>query len=124
MSNQAVATSALYERGGHIRDPHTGRVPSGLRSLTVVGPSLAMADAFATAAFAMGEPGIAWVARQDGYGALGITEDDRVVWTPLAEELRAALDAPDAPAAPDADAPAAPDAPDAPVLTALSGEPG
>ena len=26
----AVATSGLYERGGHIRDPHTGRVPDEL----------------------------------------------------------------------------------------------
>lgn len=50
----AVATSGLYERGGHIRDPHTGAVPTGLRSLTVVGPTLAAADAFATAGFAMG----------------------------------------------------------------------
>lgn len=36
----------------------------------------------------MGEAGVAWVARQPGFGALGITADDRVVWSPLAEELR------------------------------------
>ena len=83
----AVATSGLYERGGHIVDPHTGSVAEGLRSLTVVGPRLAIADAFATAAFAMGEPGIAWVGRQPGFGAVGITADDRVVWTPLAHDL-------------------------------------
>lgn len=83
----AVATSGLYERGGHILDPHTGRVPTGLRSLTVVGRTLTMADAFATAGFAMGEAGIAWVGSQEGYGALGITEDDRVVTTPLAHAL-------------------------------------
>jgi hypothetical protein len=35
----------------------------------------------------MGEKGIAWVANQPGYGALGITLADRVVWTPLVEEL-------------------------------------
>ena len=61
----------LYERGGHIRDPHTGRVPAELLSMTVVGPTLALADAYATAAFAMGERGIAWVARQPGFGGLG-----------------------------------------------------
>lgn len=83
----AVATSGLYERGPHIRDPHTGRVPGGLRSLTVVGPTLAIADTYATAAFAMGEPGIAWVADQPGFGALGITAADRLVWTPLAHDL-------------------------------------
>ena len=88
----AVATSGLYERGGHIRDPHSGVVPSALRSMTVVGPSLAVADGFATAAFAMGERGVAWVAGQPGFGALGITWDDRVVWSPLIEELRARAD--------------------------------
>ena len=85
----AVATSGLYERGGHIVDPHTGRVPDGLRSLTVIGPGLALTDAFATAGFAMGERGIAWVARQEGFGAVGITTDDRVVTTPLADRLLA-----------------------------------
>lgn len=85
--NLAVATSGLYERGGHIVDPHTGLVPRGLRSLTVVGPTLALADAYATAAFAMGEAGIAWVGRQPGYGALAITDRDRVVWTSLVDTL-------------------------------------
>jgi thiamine biosynthesis lipoprotein len=55
--------------------------------MTVVGPSLAVADGFATAAFAMGERGVAWVAGQPGFGALAITSDDRVVWSPLIEEL-------------------------------------
>jgi FAD:protein FMN transferase len=90
VSGLAVATSGLYERGAHIRDPHTGGTPSELRSLTVVGPELALADAFATAAFAMGERGIEWVARQPAYGALGITSDDRVVWTPLVDAIRVA----------------------------------
>jgi thiamine biosynthesis lipoprotein len=83
----AVATSGLYERGGHIIDPHTGAVARGLRSLTVVGPRLVTTDAFATAGFAMGEAGIAWVGRQPGFGAVGITDDDRVVWTSLAHDL-------------------------------------
>jgi thiamine biosynthesis lipoprotein len=87
VKNMAVATSGLYERGEHIREPHTGTTPTGLRSLTVVGPDLATADAYATAGFAMGEPGIGWVARQDGFGALGITTDGRTVWTPLVDEL-------------------------------------
>jgi thiamine biosynthesis lipoprotein len=90
VSGLAVATSGLYERGGHIRDPYTGEVPTSLCSMTVVGPSLAVADGFATAAFAMGERGIAWVARQPGFGALGISADDRVVWSPLIDELLAA----------------------------------
>jgi thiamine biosynthesis lipoprotein len=78
----AVATSGDYERGAHIRDPRTGgaRV-AGLRSMTVVGPSLTWADAYATTAFIMGVAGLAWVARHDGYAGYAITDDDRVLWT-------------------------------------------
>jgi len=83
----AVATSGIYERGLHIVDSRTGRPPCGLLSLTVVGPSLTYADAFATAAFAMGPDGVAWVARQPGYGAFAVTEDHRSVWTPLVDRL-------------------------------------
>jgi thiamine biosynthesis lipoprotein len=87
ISDRAVATSGLYERGAHISDPHTGRVPDALLSMTVVGPMLALADAYATAAFAMGERGIDWIARQPGYGGLAVTRDGQVVWTPLVDEL-------------------------------------
>ncbi len=83
----AVATSGLYERGGHIVDARTGAVPTGLRSVTVIGPTLALADAYATAAFAMGEDGLAWVDGQAGFAAIGITADDRLVWTGLADAL-------------------------------------
>lgn len=81
-SGGAVATSGAYERGPHIRDPRSGAASSGLVSMTVVGPSLTYADAYATAAFVMGLDGLAWVASHPGYGALGITADDRVLWTP------------------------------------------
>ncbi|MBF6606581.1 MAG: FAD:protein FMN transferase [Chloroflexi bacterium] len=85
----AVATSGTYERGTHIVDPRTGLPSRGLLSMTVVGPSLTYADAFATAAFAMGPDGVAWVARQPGYGAFAVTEDRRAVWTPLVDRLLA-----------------------------------
>jgi thiamine biosynthesis lipoprotein len=78
----AVATSGEYERGAHIVDPHTGSAPTGLLSVTVVGPDLALADAYATAAFAMGAAGAAWTATLDGYDALCITSDQRVLSTP------------------------------------------
>jgi thiamine biosynthesis lipoprotein len=87
VSDQAVATSAPYERGPHIRDPRSHETPTALVSLTVVGPSLTWADAYATAGFVLGLDGIAWVAEHAGYGALAITADDRVVWTPLIEGL-------------------------------------
>ena len=57
----ALATSGTYIRGEHIVDPHTGAPPSGLLSVSIAGPDLATADAYATAAFAMGEDGAAVV---------------------------------------------------------------
>ena len=70
----AVATSGVAERGAHIVDPTTGRPASGLASLTVIGPSLSLADAYATAAFAMG-PKLArdWTESLDNYEAFAIT---------------------------------------------------
>jgi FAD:protein FMN transferase len=55
--------------------------PAGLLSVTVVGPDLSLADACATAAFAMGEDGPAWTATLDGYEAMCITSDHRVLTT-------------------------------------------
>jgi thiamine biosynthesis lipoprotein len=70
-----VATSGTAERGAHIANPHTGAPAAGLASITVAGPSLALADACATAAFAMG-PELArdWTESLDGYEAYAITE--------------------------------------------------
>jgi FAD:protein FMN transferase len=79
----AVATSGTAERGAHITDPHTGRPASGLASLTMIGPSLTLADACATAAFAMG-PALArdWTESLDGYEAFAITETGDTWQTP------------------------------------------
>lgn len=72
LRDAAVATSGLYERGPHIRDPRSAAVPQAFASITVVGPRLAIADAFATAAFAMGAEGPAWVARHEDHGVLAL----------------------------------------------------
>jgi thiamine biosynthesis lipoprotein len=85
--NLAVATSANYERDAHIANPHASRPADGLLSFTVVGPSLTYADAYATAGFAMGRDGVAWAARQPGYGAYAITHDRNGVFTPLVDCL-------------------------------------
>jgi thiamine biosynthesis lipoprotein len=77
----AVATSGTYERGAHIVDPRTGEPPTGVLSVTVLGPDLGTADAYATAAFAMGAEGPAWTAGLDGYEALTILSDGRVLST-------------------------------------------
>ena len=79
ITDRAVATSGTYERGDHVFNPRTGGPARGLRSVTVVGPDLALADAYATAALAMGEPGIAWLAKlaTDGYDSAVVTDDGR-----------------------------------------------
>ena len=79
----AVATSGEYARGQHVLDPHTNRPPSGILSVTITGPDLATADAYATAAFAMGaERATHWTARLRGYEAMTILADERVLSTP------------------------------------------
>ena len=80
----AVATSGEYERGRHILDPRTGApAGEGLLSVTIAGPDLGTADAYATAAFAMGATRAThWVARLRGYKAMLILDDDRVLSTP------------------------------------------
>jgi thiamine biosynthesis lipoprotein len=78
----AVATSGAYARGEHVVDPHTGLAPTGVLSVTIVGPELATADAYATAAFAMGEAGPEWTASLGLYEAMTILADGRVLLTP------------------------------------------
>lgn len=81
LTDSAVATSGTYARGEHVLNPHTGRSPAGVLSVTIIGPDLATADAYATAAFAMGREGPAWTARLRGYDAMTILEDDTVMYT-------------------------------------------
>jgi thiamine biosynthesis lipoprotein len=57
----AIATSAAYERPGHIVDPNRGRPAIAIASATVVGPSLTLADAYATTVFVKGMDGLQWL---------------------------------------------------------------
>jgi FAD:protein FMN transferase len=84
----AVATSGSYERGSHVVDPRTGQAPRGVLSVTILGPDLGTADAYATAAFAMGTEGPAWAAGLSDYDALTILTDGRVLSTPGVDRLR------------------------------------
>ena len=77
----AIATSGAYERGEHVIDPHTRRPPTGVLSVTVIGPDLATVDAYATAAFAMGPRCAQWTAGLSGYEAMTILADGRVLLT-------------------------------------------
>lgn len=77
----AIATSGEYERGEHVFDPHTGLPPNGVLSVTITGPDLATADAYATAAFAMGSRAAQWTATLERYEAMTILADGRVLLT-------------------------------------------
>ena len=88
--NLAVATSGCYERGAHVTDPATKQGPDGLLSMTVVGPNLSEADAYATAAYAMGRAGLAWVATLSGFAGCAITSERRLVWTEQFARYKAA----------------------------------
>jgi len=71
----AIATSGVAERGAHIFDPITARPALTFASVTVTGPSLTLADAYATAAYAMGDAARDWVESQPGFEALAVTLD-------------------------------------------------
>lgn len=81
-SDLAVATSGIAERGAHVIDPHRGTPALELASVTVIGPSLDLADAYATAAVAMGAAALDWLGGLDGYEALLVEADGEVRWTP------------------------------------------
>jgi len=88
-SDVGIATSGAYERGEHIVDPHTGSPPQGVLSVTVVGPDVASADAYATAAYAMGPSGAQWCAGLKDYGAMVILSEGNVLSTPAMSRYRA-----------------------------------
>jgi thiamine biosynthesis lipoprotein len=77
LSEAAVATSGTYERGAHVINPFTALPATELASVTVVGPDLTMADAYATAALAMGTDAPGWLADLDGYEAQVVSEQGR-----------------------------------------------
>ena len=71
-----VATSGAYVRGSHIYDPHTsGAASDDIASITVIGPDVYEADRFATAAFAMGRDGIAFIETMPGLEGYAIDRD-------------------------------------------------
>lgn len=82
LRDAAIATSGAYERGPHVRVPGTGAVPDGAVSVTVTGPRLGEADAYATAALAMGRRGPAWTAALPAHDAMTILPGGRVLATP------------------------------------------
>jgi len=86
----AVATSGTYEKGGHVRDPHTGLPATEVLSMTVAGADIVEADVHATAALAMGRRGLELVEALRGYEAYAIFPDLRASWTSGFDALCAA----------------------------------
>jgi thiamine biosynthesis lipoprotein len=78
VTDAAIATSGMYERGHHVIDPHTGRPPTGVVSVTVIGSDLGLADAYSTAAFAMGIKGPDWTLGLRDVETMTILEGDMV----------------------------------------------
>jgi thiamine biosynthesis lipoprotein len=87
-TDAAIATSGTYERGQHIVDPHTGAPPDGVLSVTVAGPDLGTADAYATAIFAMGTTGPEWACGLKTYAAMVIRSDGTALSTPSFDRYR------------------------------------
>lgn len=78
--DMAIATSGTAERGAHVIDPRTGRPAVALASVTVVGPDLTTADAYATAAFVMGGTARDWIEALPRHEAYAVTAGGRT-WT-------------------------------------------
>jgi FAD:protein FMN transferase len=78
----AIATSGTAERGAHIVDPYTRRPVATFASVTVVGPDLAAADAYATAAMAMGESALGWLTARVRYEAFFVSRSGDSSCTP------------------------------------------
>jgi thiamine biosynthesis lipoprotein len=74
-ADRAVATSGCYERGPHLINPKNGRMLFRTASATVVGSSLPLCDALATALVAAEDAGPELVRSLDGYEAYVIGVD-------------------------------------------------
>ena len=70
----AVATSGTAHRGAHLVDARTGRAPTGVASVTVIGTSLTAVDIDATAAYALGPDAVGWL-RTRPHSALVVHTD-------------------------------------------------
>jgi thiamine biosynthesis lipoprotein len=82
IADGGVATSGTSIRGQHIYNPKSSApLGTSIVSLTVIGPNVYEADRFATAAFAMGENGIAFIEELDGFEGYQIDKDGLATFT-------------------------------------------
>ncbi len=90
LEDAAISTSGDYERyfdeGGvryhHIIDPHTGKSPVGVRSVTVIGPSATLTEGMTKSVFVMGpERGLALIDSQPDVDAVIVRSDGHVLYS-------------------------------------------
>ncbi|MBF8292779.1 MAG: ApbE family lipoprotein [Steroidobacteraceae bacterium] len=90
LEDTAMSTSGDYERyfdeNGvryhHIIDPHTGRSPVGVRSVTVIGPNATLTEGLTKSVFVMGpERGLALIETQQDVDAVIVRSDGRVFYS-------------------------------------------
>lgn len=79
INDGAVATSGAYIRGEHIWGQ--AATDKTVTSATVVGPSLGVADALATAVFGDQAASLAWMSAYPEYGIVLMTKGHKLRWT-------------------------------------------
>jgi len=74
----AVASSGNYERGHHIINPISRITPDYFKSVTIFGPSILVADVYATVIFAMGKKGLSVLKQLPGYSCIYINKNNEL----------------------------------------------
>ena len=75
LKNMGIATSGTYIRGQHIYNPLNYKKANEIASISVIGPNIYEADRMATAAFAMGQSGVNFIEKLDGFEAYMIDKN-------------------------------------------------
>ena len=77
-----IATSGHYEKGAHIKDPHTGVIAIGAKSGTVIGPDGGICDALATALMVDGQDAAQWIGNPQlsDYSFWAINRHENTAW--------------------------------------------
>ncbi|KKO44079.1 thiamine biosynthesis protein ApbE [Arsukibacterium ikkense] len=90
LTDSAISTSGDYERFfiedgvryHHILDPKSGQSPSGLMSVTVLGPDSTRADAMSTTLFVLGlQRGMVFIEQQSDFEAIFISSEHQLYFS-------------------------------------------